>query len=390
MDFQQLSAYLEKLPARFSVKSYDLKVMQNHRCLFRQSGGFRDHACREAVRADDLYDVYSCTKPLTIAAVLKLCEEGRLGLDDELSHYLPEFKQMQVAADFHFDRRTGRWPDASAPLRAAQRPITLRQLMSMTAGLSYDSTHPLIRAAVRQGGTKTSTRDIVRAIAGMPLIFDPGDDWLYSLAHDVLGAVIEVVSGLAFGDYLQKYFFTPLGMQNSCMKQCDIPPERLSAYYSYDASSGRVIPTDSVNSHRFSEVYESGGAGLCCTVDDYSLFADAIACGGMAGNGRRILRPETVELFKEDQLNDRQRKSYQASEDPAYSYGLGVRTLKDPTKSKSPLGEFGWCGAAGAYVLFDTANQLSIFYAHHILYDRPFQDQAHTAIRDLVYESLER
>lgn len=392
MDFSNLSAYLSSLRSRFDVRGFDLIVMQKHKCLFRQSEGFCDRAQSRPVSPDDLYDVYSCTKVLTMAAVLKLMEEGLLSPEDELGLYLPEYKEMYVAEGFDYNPAEGIWPPAGTPVRPAARPIKIRHLMTMTAGLSYDLEHPAIREAAARGGGNASTREIVRAMAKMPLLFDPGDDWLYSLAHDVLAAVVETISGMSFGAFLKKNFFAPLGMEDSYMKEADIPKERLSAMYALDPADPRqekLIPVSSENAFRFSRQYESGGAGLCCTAGDYALFADALACGGEGLSGASVLKPETVALLKEDRLTPRQRRRFQTVENPDYSYGYGVRTLYNLKASKSSPGEFGWCGAAGAYTLIDMKKKLSIFYVHHILYYRRFQDSAHPAIRDLVYEALE-
>ena len=134
--------------------------------------------------------------------------------------------------------------------------------------------------------------------------------------------------------------------------------------------------------------YESGGAGIACTVEDYSKVIDALANGGAGADGARILKPESIAKMSENRLNEQQLKDFHIGGKLEYGYGLGVRTLLDPTASKSPLGEFGWDGAAGAYVLIDPVNHLSLFYVQAAPDSGTAFSDIHPTLRDLVYDSL--
>lgn len=387
MNFEALRHYLESLGETYGVRAFGIKVTQRHKELFSMISGTRDPETGEPAGPDDLYDIYSCTKPVTAACVMQLAERGLLRADEKLGDILPAFRDVRVA-DFAFDPVKRVYPPYDIGTLPCRNPITIKHLLTMTAGMTYDIAHPALREVIEASGGHASTSDVVNAMAKMPLVFEPGENWHYSLAFDVLASVIEARSGLSFGEYVKKNIFEPLGMRDSYLLADEKLTSRLSALYIFDPKTRAVRPIPKGNPFRFTDRYESGGAGILCTIDDYSRFADAMACGGVSAEGRRILRPESVEAIKTDRLTPTQWNTFRQIEPDCYSYGYGVRTLIREGAAQSPLGEFGWCGASNPYCLMDTKNGLSIFYSQQILYYMRFQEEAHPKIRDLVYEGL--
>jgi len=389
MDFSKLTAYLDTLEEKYEVHGLDIQVCKDHEVLYRHMAGHSDYDRKVPVSGKDLYNIYSCTKVTTMTGVMQLIEKGKLGLNDTLSQYLPEFKEMRVDPTFRPGVFPFTWPTLATPTVPAEAPILIHDLMSMTAGFSYDINSEPIRQVQRRTANKGTTRQVVSAMAKMPLICQPGTRYSYSLSHDVLAAVVEVVTGMTFGEYMRENVFEPLGMTDVYYQVPAGQAHRLSAQYARDFETGVIRPDHSM-AYRLTENYESGGAGLAITVNDYSKLVDALACGGMGASGKRILKPESVLLMSKNWLNETQLQDFAKTGKVGYGYGLGVRTLIDGSKSKSPVGEFGWDGAAGAYALVDPKNHVSVFYAHEILGMLAAYSEIHPAIRDLVYEALER
>lgn len=328
----------------------------------------------------DLYTVYSCTKVMTMIAAMQLIEQGKLSLDDPLEKYIPEFARVNLAKDYVMGDPPHKWPAEDSSLVPARKKIYIHQLMSMTAGFSYDTA-----AVVKLADSGDGTVGVVRAMAKMPMLFEPGERYMYSLCHDVMAAVVEVVSGMRFSEYLKKYIFEPLGAEDMYFQ---VPREKkhlLVDQYTYQ--TGSVKPGSGLH-FRVTSEYESGGAGLICNVASYSKVLDAMACGGVGANGVRILSEESIRIMSQNRLGDVQMEDFRKMEKVGYGYGLGVRTLMDGTASKGPVGEFGWDGAAGAYCVIDPVNRVSIFYAQQVV-EMPPAGKYHPIIRDLVYEGLE-
>jgi len=218
--------------------------------------------------------------------------------------------------------------------------------------------------------------------------FEPGTRVRYSLCPDVFGAVIEVWSGKTLGEYMEENLFKPLGMKNTFF---GVPKDeerlsRMAARYRYD--DNRLPERMKLECpYNLSEEYQSGGAGLTSCPEDYALFLDALANGGVGKSGNRILSSASVELMGTDHMKGRQVEDFYQFRN-GYGYGLGVRTHTDKTKSGclSPIGEFGWDGAAGAFSLVDTKNKLSLTYFQHIHnWDLRYQSE----LKNIFYSCIE-
>ena len=316
------------------IPGFDLAVYQNGTCILRHMGGFSDREKQIPINGRERWYIYSCSKLITCTAALQLWEQGLFSLDDPLCKFLPEFAEMKVGD------------------RPAAGPILIRHLFEMTAGFSYDLRSPNLKAFC-QSSPDCPTREVIRHLAKDPLLFDPGSSWFYSLCHDVLAALVEVVSGQSFEDYVQEHIFRPLGMTSATFMLPEEEKENLARLYRFNEETGTIDPCGQDNEYIFGKAYASGGAGCVCTVDEYMLFLEALRLG-------TILKPETVALMATDRLTDAQREAYDFPH--SHGYGLGVRTPLDggPT-------DFGWGGAAGAYLGVDIPNNLTFYYAQHVL-----------------------
>ncbi len=375
MDFSKLTAYLDSL-ADVGVPGCDLAVYRDHEPVYRHAAGHRDAQKEQPMRGDETYCLYSCTKVFTTCAAMQLIGEGKLSLDDPVSDYLPAYGHLTVR-------------DGEA-VRPARRVMTVRHLMSMQSGLDYDLATPAMQKVMAETHGLATTRQLVDARARDPLCFEPGTDFLYSTSHDVLAAVIEVVSGRRFSEYLKARIFEPLGLRTMSFALKEQDAARLCAQYVVNEKTGAIeLRTGDINNYRISPNYESGGAGLYGDVADYIAFVDALACGGVSKGGARILPPQMLQLWSANQLGPRSRASFDAWNRKGYSYALGVRTRVDTSiGGRGQIGEFGWDGAAGAWTMIDPINRLSAFYAMHVRGFGYSYDVIHPTVRSLIYEGL--
>lgn len=368
-----LTSYLDSLE-KCGIPGCSAVVYRDHQVVFRHVTGYADAEKTTPLTFDSTFFLYSTSKLITCTAVLQLAEKGLLHIDDPVSAYLPEYGALKVKH--------------GAKLEDAKNTMTIRHLLSMQSGLNYNLEAPSILKALKE--TDGSTREIIRALAKEPLDFEPGTRYQYSLSHDVLGAVIEVVTKQKFSSYLNEHIFAPLGMKHTGFELTQDCKAHLSNQFEYhmDTMTSTLIP--STNPFVFSENYESGGAGLISTIDDYALFLDAMCNNGLSADGYRLLTVDSINAMRENQLHETSQRDYALLGKVGYGYGLGVRTLIEKEKSgvKSPIGEFGWDGAAGAYALIDTENRLAIFYLQHIMNCGYGYEVIHPKIRDTVYETL--
>lgn len=376
-DFSKLTEYLDSLDATLGIPACGVAVMIDHETVYSHYSGYADRQKTRPAAADDTYWLYSSTKVSTAVAVLQLVEQGLLSLDEALYKYLPEYEHMTV--------RDG------DTVREAKRHITVENLLTMTAGFTYDrDTEPWTRVKQNRNAT---TRDVIRAHADDPLAFDPGEQYYYSLAFDVLGALIEVVSGKDLETYFQEYIARPLGMTDTTHIPTPDQIARLSEQYKYVSAERSSKPLAANRPTYVTDKYLNGGGGLLSTVEDYLLLADALANGGVGKSGARILTEASIDNMITNRLvTANLMEDYQTSPvKRGYGYGLGVRVHMDPKASgaKSPVGEFGWNGAAGHYLLSDMKTRLAICFAMHVKNCRVASGVIQPSIRDLVYEALE-
>ncbi len=388
MRFDRLQDFLDHL-IQWRVPGNAVSVCMDGKEVFSYASGFADKENQIPMTLDHYVNIYSCSKVVTVTAALQLFERNLLRLDEPLYAFIPEYREVLVQEGDH--------------LRKARTPITLHNLFTMTSGLTYNTWSQGIEKAREITGGRMDTLTVARCIAQDPLAFEPGTSWLYSLSHDVLAAVVEVISGKKFRDYVRENIFEPLDMSHTLYHN-ETVLDRMAQQYTYvnpesqdyvalqaglvKQTTGYVKQVPKSVRYTFGPEYDSGGAGITSTAADYSKFCAALANGGVGAAGARILAPGTIDLLRTDQLTPQQHHAFNWEHLRGYGYGLGVRTLIDKAASGSngSLGEFGWGGAAGCSVLVDPDLKLSVFYAQHML--NPDEAYYQPRLRNAVYSCI--
>ncbi len=390
MDFTPMKEFMDHLTS-WRIPGNSIRVCLGGKEVFRYQSGYADLENKIPMGEDGLFNIWSCSKVMTVTAALSLYEKGLFLLDDPLYDFIPAYRHMCVK-------------EADGSLREAKNPITLRHLFTMTAGLTYAMNTPAFDKARALTAGKMNTLTVAECIAEDPLAFEPGERWQYSLCHDVLGAVVEVVSGMRFRDYVKKQILDLLDMHETYYHTEEVL-DRVLPMYRFDNGDTRDLVAQQTAASREGGVivpvgktvdmvlgceYDSGGAGITTSVADYSKFVSALSMGGLGATGERILSPATVTLMRQNQLTAAQAQSMNWHQLRGYGYGLGVRTLVDVAASGTTgnVGEFGWGGAAGATVLVDQDAGLSMFYAHHML--NPQEDYYQPRLRNVLYNCISR
>ncbi len=353
--------------------------------------GWADREGHVRIGEQTLFRWHSMTKPITSVAVLLLVEEGKLSLDAPVAQYLPSFAKQKVAQ-----------PTKSGRLRYQKpaRAVTVRDMLTHTSGLI----DPNFAAAPLANlyfsaleGPFATNRDLVDALGGLPLGFEPGTQWAYGYSTDVAAAIVEVVAGQSFRDFLHTRIFQPLGMVDTDYYVTDDRRTRLAAKYYFKEENGtRVLallesPLD--NPYLNPDQPHRGGTGLVGTASDYLRFAQMLLNGG-ALEGVRLLQPETVALLNKPQVADEVlplRVGPLPFPGPGYTFGLGVAVMRDPSQAThgqmlSP-GTYWWVGAANTYFWIDPTEQLIGLIMTQL---RDFRTQAfYTDFQRLVYQALD-
>ena len=390
MDFTNLKKFMDRLTA-WRIPGNSITVYLENKPVFTYQSGYSDVEHQIPMQGGELFNIYSCSKPCTVTAALQLYEKGFFLLDDPLYEYIPAFRDMTVARE-------------DGELEKAKSPITMRQLFTMTAGFDYDTHAPWRARAEAKTKGRMETLAVMEELAKEPLHFHPGELWKYSLCHDVLAAAVEAISGQKFRDYVKEHIFDPLDMKtagyhNSALRGNVAEQYRFEQLGENDAvklqlgelksDNGKLINVGKdVQYFEFGAEYDSGGAGITTSVEDYAKLANALANGGIGATGEKILSHGTVELLRTNQLSRELMQGFGRSQFTGYGYGLGVRTVFDRAQSgyTGPKCEFGWGGAAGATILVDPDIRLGLFYSHHML--NPQETYYQPRLRNVIYSCL--
>ena len=377
---QNIQMVLDDFTAEKQAAGLNLLVCKDGRELGYWQSGLADVENNQPYQRETIARLYSMSKPVTAVAAMILMEEGKLDFADELFRYLPEFRNVKVCPD------RGRQGNP----RPANRPILIQDLLNMTSGYGYGAwgeasfygehlTSKLIddlNEDERDGGkNQITTREFARRIAEIPLNFEPGTEYNYGYSADILGAVIEEVSGSRLGDFMKERIFKPLGMKDTDFYVPDEKQKRLAKVYrSVEDWSDLKNPgarhlelftscnlgvQDKMN-HQ--PAFESGGAGLCSTVDDYMKFALMLVNGG-SFNGCRILSENTVRRLSDSRLMPSVQQTFDIKMPhlAGYTYCNLLRVAANPGACNvfTNKGEFGWDGWLGPYVSVDPENKIT-------------------------------
>lgn len=324
--------------------------------------GKADLASGRATRADDIFRMYSMTKPITTVALLMLYEEGRFQITDPLSKYFPAFADVKVL--------TGMSPAGAMLLDSPRRPITIQDVFRHTAGFTYGffGGTPVDKMYTDANVFGGDLNELMAKLPKLPLLYQPGEQWVYSVAHDVQAALVEKLSGQKFDQYVQQRIFTPLGMTESMFKIPADKKARVPALYTTGRDGKLAVDTAPLGGANYGDAV-FGGYSISTTAADYATFAQMLLNKGQL-NGVRLLSPKTVELMATNHLPPAALASGARSFlGPGTGYGLGVSVTMDPAQKGNigSVGEFGWSGAASTYVLIDPKEDLVAIYCTQLM-----------------------
>ena len=357
--FQKLTDLLGNA-LKAGIPGYDCAVYHKGECVYRHFDGSSSKEENIPMTGKEIYNIYSSSKLITCVAAMQLWEKGLFDLEDELCKYMPEFTDMKVK-------------DSNGNVYPAKNKIKIKHLFTMSAGFHYDVNCESIKEAYRQTNGRCQTREVMKYLAKECLEFEPGEKFQYSLAHDVLAALVEVLTGKTFGEYVKENIFNPLDMKDSTFLLDDSLLDTVMEQYRYHADASEELNKldpeadkyrnnggfenvgKKIQGYKLGSEYESGGAGCVTTLDDYMKFLEGVRT-------EKVLKGTTFDMMGINQFTDKQLALFWEKEN-GYGYGLGV---KCPPEG-SHLTNVGWGGAAGAHWFIDKKNEISFCYHQHVL-----------------------
>ena len=371
----RLAGALEDRVARGHIPGAVALVARHGKVAFHQAFGARDAGSGAPMPLDAIFRIYSMTKPIVSVAAMMLWEEGRFLLGDPIAKYLPEFAEMWVAAlSGDFMARTD-----------ADRPITVQDLLRHTSGLTYEfrGDTPLHKAYVeaRVARLRQTNAEQSAALAALPLLYQPATRWEYSRSTDVLGRLVEVLSGQTLGQFLAERILQPLGMADAGFWVPQPHQDRIAEAFPRDPESGSAVTLLDI---RRSAIFESGGGGMVATAMDYARFLQMLLDGGALG-ATRLLGRKTIELMTADHLGEIESPPEMLP--PGHGFGLGfaVRLAAGLAPFPGSVGSYFWGGAAGTTFWVDPAERLTAV----LMIQAPGQREYYgTLFRSLVYAAV--
>lgn len=381
--------HLDDLLKRFTndkIPGLACGVAKDGEIIYEGYHGYADLDKKVEMSSQSIFRLFSMTKVIVCTAAMILYDRGHFLLNEPLYEYIPEYKEMKVVASDDGNNFT---------VEKAKNPILVKDAFMMTAGLPYafgDNATARemkrINEELKQKHGKYELMTEVKAMSQVPLAAEPGTRWMYGYGHDLVAALIEVITGKSIGQFLQEELFDPLGMKETGYRYRDDIEERMVTLYNID-DEGKFKPSQGFldERHQPDAILESGGAGLYSTLKDYLIFTQMMANGG-TWNDERIIGRKTIDLMRSNHLNEQQMKDFTWSYSAGYGYGLGVRTMVDQAAghSNSSLGEFGWTGAAGTWTSIDPSERLSIVYMHQIFPN--MEEYHHLRVRAAAYAAI--
>ena len=334
------------------------------------------------MKVDDIFRIYSMSKPIVSVAAMMLVEEGKIDLDAPVAKYIPAFAKLKVGIE-----KTSPLGQKSLELVDAQRTMSVRDLMRHTSGLTYGFFGTgLVKQAYRESGLElgrdTDNAQFAEHIAKLPLAYEPGTTWDYSVSTDVLGRVVEVASGQPLGAFLKARLFDPLGMKDTSFT---VPEPERQARIAEPLPGDGIVPGAGLFDPRRPAAFQSGGGGLMSTAPDYVRFLLMLQNGGQL-DGKRYLNEATLKEMTRDHLGPQTVRTALYLPGADYGFGLGFAVRLQPAKGRdSAIGEYYWGGAGGTYMWVDPANELFVVY----MMQSPKQRAPHrAALRELVYGAV--
>ena len=384
-----LATFQAEIDARQLPGAVVLVARRGKVALF-ESLGAQDPQRGTPMALDSIFRIYSMTKPIVSVAIMMLMEQGRLLLSDPVAKYLPEFAHQHVAEVQDAGKKGKHKGHSKIKLRAARRAATVQDLLRHTAGLTYEflgaADVQQQYAAAQMGGRHRSNAEFSSALAAMPLLVDPGSAWEYSRATDVLGRLVEVLTGQTLGGFLQSEILAPLGMIDTAFAVPSGQHSRIAEAFEQDPNG--AAPFKMINIRQVPAL-ESGGGGLASTAADYARFLQFMLNRGEL-DGVRLLGPKTVDYMTADHLGDTPIYPHSLSSvvlPPGHGFGLGfaVRTAAGVASVPGSAGQYFWGGIAGTSFFVDPALDL---FAVMMIQAPNQRDYYRQLFRNLVYAAL--
>ena len=344
------------------ISGADICVIKNNEEIYRKQYGYSDKERHIAMPDDAIFRMYSMTKPVTAVAMMILVERGIIDLNDPVSKYMDTYKNPKVLSN--------------GKIINAKREILIKDIMNMTSGMSYPDSNTLAGRIVgdlydvlqkeqREGKGRT-TVEWCRELGKLPLEFNPGEEWRYGTSADVCGAVIEIVSGKRLSEFMREEIFEPLRMKYTDFYVPEEKWDRFTQVYEY-TEDGILSPYEcrhlGITDYRTLPAFESAGAGLVSTINDYKRFALMLLNDGEY-NGRTILHRKTMDYLRTPCVGDELLANREWESQRGYTYGNLMRIMKDIAQAGTlgSVGEFGWDGWTGNYFLVDPAENMIMLY----------------------------
>jgi CubicO group peptidase (beta-lactamase class C family) len=381
----RITQWLREDSQKGTIPGAVVMVVRNGKVAYFESVGALDPQTKAPMRKDAIFRIYSMSKPITSVAVMMLYEQGKITLDEPIAKYIPSFKDMKVGVE-----AKGEDGKPKLELAAATKPITIQDLLRHTSGITYGFFGDLlVKKAYLDAGVRDGDFDnaeFAERIARMPLAFQPGTTWDYSHSTDILGRLVEVVSGKSLYQFEKENILDPLGMTDTSFYVADAGKHpRIAEPFASD----RVFGVGSeFNDPRLVRKFESGGGGMVSTVADYSRFLMMLRNGGTL-DGKRYLGPKTVAYMTSDHTAGVIVPGPYYLPGPGYGFGLGfaVRRETGVALTAGSVGDYNWGGAGGTYFWVDPKEDMFVVYGMQSPSQRV---HARQVLRDMVYAAIEK
>lgn len=383
----RIGAYINNEIATNKIPGAVMMIQRHGKVAYYETFGVRDPGTKAPMTANTIFRIYSMSKPITTVAAMMLVEEGKLQLDDPVAKFIPAFKDVKVGVE-----KKGEDGNLALDLVVPRRPVTVQDLMRHTSGITYGFFgEGLVKKAYVDA--KIFSEDVDNAgfadrIAKLPLAYQPGSTWDYSHSTDILGRVVEVVSGKSLYQFEKERILDPLGMKDTSFYVTDKAKQPLIAE---PFPSDRKIGTDAeMNDPRVVRKWESGGGGMVSTIGDYARFAQMIANGG-THDGKRYLSPKTIAYMGSNHIGPASgvvNGPYYLP-GPGFGFGLGfaVRTEPGVSVMEGSVGEMNWSGAGGTTFWVDPKEDMFVVFMSQTVQHRT---RHRVALKNLVYGAFEK
>lgn len=363
-------------------------VARHGEIAYQSALGSMDLERGKRMADDTIFRIYSMSKPITSVALMTLYEQGAFQLNDPVSRIIPEWRDQRVYVSGEGDTLETRQP---------QQPVTIRQLLSHTGGLTYGATdHPVDQAYRRlqiQRGPGETLRTFVEKLAQAPLRYEPGERWMYSLSTDVCGYLVEALSGQTFDQYLHEHIFEPLGMHDTAFSVAPDRLERFAANYQRQPDKTlKLLDDPATSTYRRTPSFLSGGGGLTSTIADYHRFCEMLRRGGEL-DGQRILGPRTIKLMTQNHLpggGDLASLAVGGRSETAndgVGFGLGFAMTLSEVGAGTFSGDYYWGGAASTIFWVDPVEDLVVIFMTQLMPSGTFNFRGQ--LKSIVYSAIE-